>query len=83
MGRTPFSLKNVVLSELHKEHMGVSHIKAFTRSHVWWHGLDQDIEALAKSCQACLAHLQRHRCIHGPVQAFHGSTFTLILLGHS
>lgn len=51
----PQSLKETVLAELHKEHMGVSRMKALARSHVWWTGLDKDVEALAKSCKACLA----------------------------
>ena len=48
----PSSLKETVLAELHKEHMGVS---ALARGHVWWRGMDKDIEALGKSCRACLA----------------------------
>ena len=51
----PSSLKETVLAELHKEHMGVSRMKAFARGHVWWRGMDKDIEALGKSCRACLA----------------------------
>ena len=51
----PQSLKKTILAELHKEHLGVSRMKALARSHVWWRGLDKDLEALAKSCQACLA----------------------------
>ena len=31
----PQSLKKVILMELHKEHMGISGMKALARSHVW------------------------------------------------
>ena len=51
----PGSLKEVIMAELHKEHMGISKMKALARNHVWWAGLDKDLEALAKSCPACLA----------------------------
>jgi transposase InsO family protein len=51
----PSSLKETVLTELHREHMGVSQMKALARGHIWWRGMDRDIEALGKSCQACLA----------------------------
>ena len=51
----PTSLKEDVMAELHKEHMGVSKMKALARSHVWWAGLDKDLEALAKSCSSCAA----------------------------
>ena len=50
----PQSLHKVVLTELHKEHMGVSRMKALARSHVWWKGLDKDLEELGRSCCACL-----------------------------
>ena len=51
----PQSLHKVVLIELHKEHMGMSHMKALAYSHVWWKRLDKDLEELVKSCCACLA----------------------------
>ena len=51
----PQSLHKVVLTELHKERTGVSHMKALARSHVWWKGLDKDLEELGRSCRACLA----------------------------
>ena len=35
--------------------MGISKMKALARSHVWWSGLDKDLEAMARSCCACLA----------------------------
>ena len=28
-------------------------MKSLARSHIWWPGLDSDVEQLAKSCQAC------------------------------
>ena len=51
----PESLQESVLAELHREHMGISKMKALARSHVWWSGLDKDLEAMARSCRACLA----------------------------
>ena len=51
----PESLQKSVLAELHREHMGISKMKALARSHVWWSGLDKDLEAMARSCRACLA----------------------------
>lgn len=51
----PKALQESVLSDLHKEHMGIAKMKALARGHVWWSGLDKDLEALARSCRACLA----------------------------
>ena len=44
-----------VLTELHEDHPGISHMKSLARSFVWWPKLDNDIEALAKSCLPCLS----------------------------
>ena len=41
------------MEELHQDHPGVARMKALARSHVWWPGLDRDLESLAKSCVAC------------------------------
>jgi hypothetical protein len=51
----PQSLKDVVKAELHKEHLGISKMKALARGHVWWAGIDKELEALAKSCTECAA----------------------------
>ena len=51
----PKALQQQILQELHQDHPGASRMKSLARSHVWWPGLDKDIESLAKSCQACLA----------------------------
>ena len=49
----PSSLQTTVLAELHKEHIGISRMKALARSHVWWTGMDKDIENTAKACESC------------------------------
>ena len=49
----PQSLQQALLQELHRDHPGVSRMKALARSYLWWPKLDQDLEKLAKSCQAC------------------------------
>ena len=38
------SLHEVVLTELHMEHMGVSHMKVLAGSHVWWKELDNSLK---------------------------------------
>jgi len=49
----PSKLRKQVLEELHVGHMGMVKMKALARSHVWWPGLDCDIESLVKSCASC------------------------------
>ena len=51
----PNSLQDSVLKSLHRNHPGITRMKALARSHFWWKGLDQDIEKLGKSCEACQA----------------------------
>ena len=49
----PKALQVPLLQELHRDHPSISRMKALARSHVWWPGLDQDIEDLVKACQPC------------------------------
>ena len=51
----PDFLKERVLQELHKEHLGITKMKAVAQNHVWWTGVDKDLDSLTKSCLACLA----------------------------
>jgi len=44
-----------VLNELPRDHPGVVRMKAVARSHVWWAGLDNEIEELVRACQSCQA----------------------------
>ena len=49
----PEKLQARVLKVLHKNHPGITRMKAIARSYFWWHRLDKSIEELAKSCTAC------------------------------
>ena len=51
----PESLREIIKKELHQEHLGISKMKGLARSHVWWAGIDRDLEVLAKSCAECAA----------------------------
>ena len=51
----PEKLQACVLKVLHKNHPGITRMKAIARSYFWWHRLDKSIEELAKSCTACQA----------------------------
>ena len=51
----PASLQQELLNELHQDHLGISKMKAAARCHMWWPGLDQQIEHLVKSCEVCKA----------------------------
>lgn len=49
----PDKLKEKVLNELHRSHLGIVKTKALARSYIWWPGLDKDIENLIKNCLPC------------------------------
>ena len=50
---SPQSLHEMMLQELHRDHPGTSKMKALARCHIWWPGLDADMEQLARSCISC------------------------------
>lgn len=49
----PETLRYEILKLLHDSHIGIVRMKKLARSHVWWKGLDADIEGFVKSCSAC------------------------------
>ena len=46
-------LRSQVLDKLHEEHPGIGWIKSFTRSYVWWPGLNAYLENKAQKCMVC------------------------------
>lgn len=49
----PSSYRDCILSELHASHPGMVRMKSLARMHVYWPGLDLQIEQLVESCNAC------------------------------
>ena len=42
-----------VLKELHDGHPGRVRMKSLARIHVWWPGIDGDIERIVRECNSC------------------------------
>ena len=51
----PQKLRAKLLKELHRDHSGMSRMKAIARSYLWWPGLDREIEEMVRGCQSCQA----------------------------
>lgn len=45
--------QDIVLSQLHECHPGISRMKALAHNYVWWPNLDADIEQLVRTCHTC------------------------------
>lgn len=57
----PESLRQNLLEQTHKTHMGIVKTKSLLRSYVWWPRMDEQIEDLVKSCVQCLMILPNPR----------------------
>ena len=45
-----------VISILHEQHPGITRIKRLARGHVWWPGIDKELELAVRSCVECQEH---------------------------
>ena len=43
-----------LVSELHSTHPGIVTMKAFASSHVWWPGIDSELESCVHCCDTCM-----------------------------
>lgn len=51
----PKSLRNKILDELHRPHLGIIKTKIEARSRFWWPHKDRDIENKIANCSVCLS----------------------------
>ena len=49
----PPSQRQAVMEELHEGHPGIVCMKSLARSHIWWPGMDAELEQKVKACQGC------------------------------
>ena len=55
----PKAIREQLLSELHKAHVGMERMKKLARRFIWWPGIDRDIESMARNCENCAVHADR------------------------
>jgi hypothetical protein len=51
----PPTYRDRLLEGLHEGHMDICRMKSVARSYLWWPGMDQDLELIAKQCRVCQA----------------------------
>ena len=51
----PLKLRSRIQEELHRDHPGITRMKALARSYLWWPGLDKSLERCVQECLACQA----------------------------
>ena len=88
----PRELQEEYLSRLHKGHLSASKVQENAKQHMYWTGIDVDIEDYTKHCQECIKRsqvpkepLQSHEIPEGPWRklgidyfAFDGNSYVLI-----
>ena len=88
----PGELQEEYLSCLHKGHLSASKVQENAKQHMYWTGIDADIEDYTKRCQECIKRsqvpkepLQSHDIPEGPWRkigidyfAFDGNSYVLI-----
>ena len=48
-------LQEKLLTELHRVQPGICKMKSIAHGYLWWPGIDQELEKLAKGCVECSA----------------------------
>ena len=88
----PLELQEEYLSRLHEGHLSASKVQENTKQHMYWTGIDADIEDYTKQCQECIKRsqvakepLQPHDIPEGPWRklgidyfTFNGNSYVLI-----
>ena len=88
----PGKLQEEYLSRLHKGHLSASKVQENAKQHMYWTGIDEDIEDYTKRCQECIKRsqvpkepLQPHDIPEGPWRklgidyfTFDGNSYVLI-----
>ena len=88
----PGELQEEYLSHLHEGHLSASKVQEHAKQHMYWTGIDADIEDYTKRCQECIKRsqvqkepLQPHDIPEGPWRklgidyfAFDGNSYVLI-----
>ena len=88
----PSKLQEEYISHLHKGHLSTSKVQENARQHMYWTGIDADIEDYTKRCQECIKRsqvakepLQPHDIPEGPWRKigmdyfnFDGNSYVLI-----
>ena len=54
----PSKFKNKVIQIAHGGHLGIVKTKQLIRSHVWFPGIDFEVEKMIKSCPKCQVNIQ-------------------------
>jgi hypothetical protein len=49
----PEACRKDILKELHVSHPGMVKMKSLARIHIWWPGIDKDIERMVRECESC------------------------------
>ena len=62
--------RDLILTELHQTHPGISRMKSLARGYVWWPCMDSDLEAVVKSCTTCQS--SHHNPLSAPVHPWPG-----------
>ena len=53
--RIMWGIRAIIPNKFRKQMLGICKMKMLTRSHIWWPGIDTDIDSIAKSCEICLS----------------------------
>eukprot|EP00731_Ephydatia_muelleri_P035695 Em0149g1a len=61
----PPGMRQHILKELHQSHPGIVRMKSLARLHVWWPGIDEDIERMVRTCDSC--NQQKDNVPHAPL----------------